>query len=427
MTSANDSKILDDVSKVPVTRQEFKKANDVISPRVARGGTLTLLSRKVFNVLLYHTQRLGRPGADAPEGDPLYEDFFWIPMHELAADAAYNSEDAAVLKDALQRLQDIKIVSDDTKKGFASDVLIPSIRIVPTRRGKATMVGWKLDAATERILMSPEFYTRLSIYYLTSLKTTASIALYEVAKRYATNPSGLTARETWGWWHDVLTGLPVTHEKTEYKYFKRDVIKQAIDEVNTTDIRIELIEHKTVRKITHLQFRISKSPQASLELPVPPVIDSKIIEAIKNLGFGQREAEDLFASHDEGLLRGTLTWLEGRTADPSLPEVKDTAALFRAALRGRYADTKARQLEMRKAKRATPVLPPPEIVEEVDPRRTAAVKAYEAMLEPERIQCVETFAKTLSGPLAALFRKNSLGSALVRKAFERWLVEGTNI
>lgn len=328
-----------DNSKFIVAHQEFKKANEIISPRVARGGTLTLLSRKVFNVLLYHTQRLGTPGKDAPEGDPLYAELFWLPMKELAADAAYNSEDSSVIKDALQRLQDIKIVTDTAKSGFASDVLIPSIRVVPSRRGKPTMIGWKLDAATERILMSPDFYTRLSIYFLTSLKTTASIALYEIAKRYSTNPSGLTARDNWEWWHDVLTGLPVTNERTEYKYFKRDVLKPAIDEVNTTDISVELIEHKSGRRVVQLQFIVSKSAQERLELPVPPIIDSKLIERIRALGIHAKEAEDLYVGSDENLVNRTLDWIESRILNKDLPPVDSAAAMFRSALRGRYVDT----------------------------------------------------------------------------------------
>src|ERR1017187_1833635 len=277
--------------------KEFRKANEVIAPRVSRGGTLSLLSRKIFNVLLYHTQRLGTPGANAPAGDPEFQSFYWIRLGELASDAAYNSEDTRVLKDALDRLQDIKIVVDDVKKGYASDVLIPRVRIIPDRRGRPTMVGWTLDSTTEKILLRPEFYTRLSIYYLTSLRTTAGISLYESAKRYATNPSKLTIRETWEWWHDVLTGLPITQE----------------------------------------QFKIERVEQGALELPPPPVIDTKTVDRIRELGIHQREAEDLFARNDDHLVRKTLDWVQKRMASKTLPAVESPAALFRSALRGRYA------------------------------------------------------------------------------------------
>ena len=65
--------------------REFRKANEIIAPRVTRGGTLSLLARKIFNVILYHTQRLGVPGANAPSDDPAYREFYWLPLGELAA------------------------------------------------------------------------------------------------------------------------------------------------------------------------------------------------------------------------------------------------------------------------------------------------------------------------------------------------------
>lgn len=409
-----------DDKKEIIEHREFRKANEIISPRVARGGTLTLLSRKVFNVLLYHTQRLGAPGKDAPEGDPLFADFFWIPLQELAADSAYNSEDAAVIKEALQRLQDIKIVTDDAKKGLASDVLIPNIRVIPNRRGKPTMVGWKLDATTERILKTPELYTRLSIYYLTSLRSTASIALYEVAKRYSTNPSGLTSRENWEWWHDVLTGLPITHEKPEYKYFKRDTLKPAIDEINSTDIQVELIEHKAGRKVAQLQFKVSSTQQTKLELPLPPVVNSKVIDRIKAFGIHANEAEDLFVSNEEALVAKTIDWVEERVGNKDLPPVESPAALFRAALRGRYATPlKAKQRNRDEA-------PQKKIETQPDPTRIAAresvISCFNDLPSAEQRILLDEFSATLKGLAAKVFKSKGLDHPLTGNAFAGWLL-----
>ncbi len=397
-----------------VKQQEFRKANEIISPRVVRGGTLTLLSRKVFNVLLYHTQRLGVPGKDAPEGDPLFADFFWIPLQELAADSAYNSEDAAVIKEALQRLQDIKIVTDDRSRGFASDVLIPNIRVIPNRRGKPTMVGWKLDATTERILKTPELYTRLSIYYLTSLKSTASISLYEVAKRYSTNPSGVTSRESWEWWHDVLTGQPMSHEKPEYKYFKRDTIKPAIDEVNTTDIRVDLIEHKNGRRVEQLQFRVSVAAQKGLELPPPPVINTKVIDRVRALGIHAREAEDLCVSHDEGLVVRTVDWVEVRLSSKDLPPVESPAAMFRAALRGRYAESQPKPVRpARQAALPKPETPPdPALAARVE----AELAAFDNLPETEQEEVWRSFFQSTG---AKTVKRGMVG----RKMLGAWLAK----
>ena len=399
--------------------KEFRKANDVISPRVTRGGTLSLLARKIFNVLLYHTQRLGKPGANAPSDDPEYQEFYWIPLRELASDAAYNSEDNKVLKDSLEKLQDIKIVIDDAK-GYASDVLIPKVRIIPDRRGRPTMVGWTLDSTTERILLRPEFYTRLSIYYLTSLRTTAGISLYENAKRYATNPSKLTVRESWEWWHDVLTGLPVTHEKPEYKYFKRDVLRPAINEVNTTDIRVELIEHKNGRRITHLQFKIERVVQGALELPPPPVIDTKTIDRIRELGIHPREAEDIFASNDDHLIRLTLDWVSERIVNKTLPKIESPAALFRSAIRGQYAIQKS----LIATKRPSPI---PRAVEIEDPAKVAAREAarehFRGLDAADQDALLAIFEKeNVNNPVILRnLRKSGISSKLVEAPLMIWL------
>jgi hypothetical protein len=400
--------------------REFRKANEIIAPRVTRGGTLSLLARKIFNVILYHTQRLGVPGANAPSDDPAYREFYWLPLGELARDTAFNSEDTKILKESMLKLQDIKVVIDDAK-GFASDVLIPKIRVIPDRRGKATMVGWTIDSTTEKTLLRPEFYTRLSIYFLTSLRTTAGISLYENAKRYATNPSRLTARETWEWWHDVLTGLPMTHEKPEYKYFKRDVLKPAIDEVNTTDIRVELIEHKTGRRITHLQFKIDRAAQGALELPPPPVIDTKTIDRIRDLGINPREAEDLFASHDDRLVRETLDWVRDRMENTTMPRVESPAALFRSALRGRYADSKPKP--GRKALLA-PEAGAQIVIEsksdQPDPEANRAMAKFEALPPADRARLLDRFAETLKGPLKKTYDTQGMGSPIIRGSLAGW-------
>lgn len=412
---------------LPVTQdaeqanREFRKANEIIAPRVTRGGTLSLLARKIFNVILYHTQRLGVPGANAPSDDPAYREFYWLPLGELARDTAFNSDDTKVLKESMLKLQDIKVVIDDAK-GFASDVLIPKIRVIPDRRGKATMVGWTIDSTTEKTLLRPEFYTRLSIYYLTSLRTTAGISLYENAKRYATNPSRLTARETWEWWYDVLTGLPMAHEKPEYKYFKRDVLKPAIDEVNTTDIRVGLIEHKTGRRITHLQFQIERAAQGVLELPPPPVIDMKTIDRIREFGINAREAEDLFANHDDRLVRGTLDWVRDRMASTTMPRVESPAALFRSALRGRYADSKAKSV--RKALTTLGEGVPAAIAskpEQTNPATSQAMAKFEALPPADRARLLDRFAETLKGPLKKAYETQGLGSPMIRGSLAGWL------
>ncbi len=404
---------------VPVNSKEFRKANEIIAPRVARGGTLTLLGRKLFNVLLYHTQQLGSPGINAPPGDTKYEKLYWLPLSDLAKDAAFNSEDTQLLKQTLVKLQDIKITTDNEQL-FSSDNLLPSVRVVPGKRGAKTMVGWGFSEATEEILRDPEFYTRLSIFYLTSLKTTAGIALYENCKRYVTNPSRLTRREPWEWWYDVLTGLPIGTKWPEFKYFNRDTLQPAIEEVNTTDIQVELLTERVGRKVTTLQFRVERKSQGSLPLPPPPMIDTGLIGRIESLGLLRREAEDITASHDQSFVKATLDLVEARARDSSLPPIGSLPALFRAALRGRYVD--GQQKQRRITKPAAPAEKPTSLP--IDPEaskaRKDALKEFDSLAEDMQQQLLTELIQT--APHLAQFAKKSVRSRIVREALANWLL-----
>lgn len=408
------------LSVIPADTQDFRKANEVIAPRVSRGGTLSLLGRKIFNVLLYHMQRLGGPGVNAPEEDLVYNTLYWLPLSDLAKDSAFNSEDTGLLKETLLKLQDIKIITDDSN-GFSSDVLLASVKIIPGKNGKKTMLGWGLHPATEAILRSPEFYTRLSIYYLISLRTTAGMALYENCKRYSTNPSKLTRRESWEWWYDVLTGQPVIHEKPEYKYFKRDVLKPAVIEVNTTDIRVEMIEHKNGRKISELQFRIEFAAQGSLKLPSHSVVDTQLISRISALGILLREAEVIFASNDADFLRATLDLVEARASDSKLVALSSTAAFFRTALRGRFAETQKKKAITKVAEQEVLATNANSVDGIGSKARIELLKKVEELPDNKKQVLIDRFI--VCNPSFAPYAVKSPNSRVVREALVKWIID----
>ena len=62
-----------------VDPKEFRKPNETIGLRVMEG-RLSLLTRKVFNVMMYHAQELRVPGHDAPIDTPAAKKYFWIPL-----------------------------------------------------------------------------------------------------------------------------------------------------------------------------------------------------------------------------------------------------------------------------------------------------------------------------------------------------------
>jgi hypothetical protein len=176
------------------------------------------------------------------------------------------------------------------------------------------------------------------VYYQALLRSGASLALYEICRRYATNPSRVTNRSEWEWWYGALTGNPVSDSIPEYKYFKRDVLKYAITEINmVTDINVELIEHKQGRRVAALQFKVVPAQQESLALSAPPVIDGELIKRMMALGLSQEDACNVLATTEDGKLKATLDLTEARLRNPKAAKVTSPAGYFRQALRDGYA------------------------------------------------------------------------------------------
>ncbi len=314
---------------------EFRKTNEAIGLRVSEG-RLSLLSRKTFNLMVYHAQKLGVPGQNAPLDTPVAQKYFWIPLTDLARDAAYDSKDTELLKKSVQELQDIRIYMEDEKQ-WTSERLVSSVKIVNSaglkRRGGRVWFGFAFPPEVANLVMNPGAYTKLSIYYQTMLRSGASLALYEICRRFATNPSRLSSRERWEWWYGALSGNPVTEGLPQYKYFKRDVLKTSISEINAvTDIEVELVEHKQGRKVVDLQFRIRLNEQPALDLPAPPLIDAAMIERLMQLGIAQEEATAIFVSHDDATLAGDARPGRGARAQHQGAAARFAGRLFQVRL-----------------------------------------------------------------------------------------------
>jgi len=321
--------------------KEFRKTNEAIGLRVSEG-RLSLLSRKLFNVMMYHAQQQREPGENAPLATEAAKKYFWIPLAEVARDAAYHSNDTEKLKVHLEELQNIRVHMEDGIQ-WTSQRLVSAVTLVNPaglkKKGGQLWFGFAFPPEVAALVTSPgSSYTKLAIYYQTMLRSGTSLALYEICRRFLTNPSKLTYRQDWEWWYGALSGNPIAETMPQYKYFKRDVIKPAIAEINmTTDINIELIEHTEGRKIVALQFKVQATQQPALAFPVPPVIDSAMLARIMKLGVSQADAENYLLTTDETTLEATLVLVEKRISSSAKTKIDSPAAYFRQAVKNGYA------------------------------------------------------------------------------------------
>lgn len=409
--------------------KEFRKTNEAIGLRVSEG-RLSLLSRKLFNVMMYHAQQQREPGANAPLTTEAAKKYFWIPLAEVARDAAYHSNDTEKLKVHLEELQNIRVHMEDGIQ-WTSQRLVSAVTLVNPaglkKKGGQLWFGFAFPPEVAALVTSPgSSYTKLAIYYQTMLRSGTSLALYEICRRFLTNPSKLTYRQEWQWWYGALSGNPITETMPQYKYFKRDVIKPAIAEINmTTDINIELIEHAEGRRVVALQFKIQPTQQAALAFPTPPVIDTAMLARIMKLGVAQADAENYLMTTEESALVATLTLVEKRVNSVAKTRIDSPAAYFRQALRNGYAGTDAVVNESIQKREKLPDA----LLETPDQLRqrylsARAKEGYALFLELDDAQQQQVEAdfrlqrKTVRGTAAL-----NMASALYRNEFSYWFAQ----
>lgn len=408
----------------PTDPREFRKTNEAIGLRVVEG-SLTLLSRKLFNVMIYHAQEMKEPGLNAPIDSPEARKYFWIPLIELARDAAYDSKDTRNLKELLENMQDIKLLKE-TERQWTSERLVSSVTLVNPEglNGNSGQVwfGYAFPPAVHEQVMSPSTFTRLSIVYQSSLKSGSALALYEICRRYATNPSKLTFIQNVEHWYGVITGNPISVDNPPvYKYFKRDVLKPAIAEVNAlTDISVELVEHKNGRRIEKLQFRVEFNKQPQLEFPAPPVVDTELMERIMKFGFSKGTACDILADHKDDIIRMAIGRVESRATAKNMSPLGAPAGYFRWALQDLMRNPPSSPIALAKPAQAANKLAGPTVMEKfLAARSQEAMAVYREIEDHERKELFEQFkAKTPNSKALKLDR--GVDSAMVRALFSQW-------
>jgi hypothetical protein len=407
--------------------KEFRKTNEAIGLRVSEG-RLSLLSRKIFNVMVYHAQRVRVKGENAPIDTEAAKKYFWIPLADVARDAAYDSKDTELLKEHVQELQNIRIYSEDAIQ-WTSERLVSSVKLVNpkglNKRGGMLWFGFAFPPEVESMVMSPGSYTKLSVYYQALLRSGASLALYEICRRYATNPSKVTNRADWEWWYGALTGNPVREALPEYKYFKRDVIKPAIAEINmVTDICVELVEHKQGRRVAALQFKVTPAQQSPLMFPAPPVIDGELVQRMMALGLSQEDACNVLATNDDSKLRATLELTETRLRNPKASKIDSPAGYFKIALRDGYAaPVEVAKKTLAKVERKPSVEASIDAIREryFVERAKDALAMFNELDKAEQDDWLASFSD--SGKAKGINMSRGLATASARTAFSMWFAE----
>ena len=321
-------------SNAPAQTEPLRKPVNTLAI-VPQSRRITPLFRKSYNVMLYLAQEQG-----------LERDIYRAPISAILSGLDFDSHDTELVKKHVRAMASTAVEwqSPTTGEGvsWAVSGLIGHAEI-KRERGQ-NWLEWSYSVKLKQELLQPSVFARLSLGIISQLRSHGGIVLYEICSRY--RGVGRTSRQPWSWWRPVLSGKPET-EKTkalEYRFFKRDVLKTALAEVNAiTDIEVELLECREGRFISDLQFVVKQKAQAPLPLQIPPKpLDMSLVVKAQKLGIDDYRAEQLLNDFGDEVLKSGLEALEKRLGS-SFPEpLRDPYRYLKSLMPGEAAKVRVK-------------------------------------------------------------------------------------
>ncbi len=408
----------------PRTDVQLKKAVEAIAikPTIGR---ITMLMKKTFNVLLHNAMESGSE-----------VEVYKMRLADLIANVSPDSNDYETFKTYLRKMNATQVewhskAIDGSEENWGVSSLMAEAEIIKTK-SSGFVVEYSYAPKIKKKLLNPGTYANINLRFQSVLRSNAAMTLHEICSRYSTNPSCVTMRETWQWWRPILTGTPDAEaggEYGEYKYFKRDVLKPAITEVNTlTELTVGLIEHKIGRRVAEIQFSIDRKAQTSFNLGQPPLVDGQLLQRIIALGLTATAAREIYTEHEEALVKVCVENTEARLKNTSLPPVTSPSAYFRSLIKDKLGSP---QLALKKTKATEPA--PADVKKKLLDAYLASLRQNaKAMFNEagndERQAWRDRFEREFlpgNPPVAKAYEKSGLDGSLAQKAFVNWLAEAT--
>lgn len=420
-----------------------KRANETIG--IVPGGKhrITHLVRRLYSVILLFSQQQGE------------QEEYTAPLIDMLAAANSSGSNRTQVKAILRDIRSIGVdwnVREGDRDIWKNVGLIEEPGLIDGK-GTPTIVTWKLPKMIRARLLDPRgFFTKISLEMMTRLRSGASIALYEISCQYVSNDhqkgqGGLTNRGSIAEWMPRLTGS--RKADYQYKFFKRDVILTAIEEINEiTDLRVELIEHKVGRKVGELQFRVFRKEGLSpTPAPVPgarlrvlkdartslPNVVSPDLERVLAIGATRPVAERICRKYvsDPSYLHRHLDYVEARIRNTASAPLFNKAAFLQKALDHGYADAAVvptAPVQVTTVK-TSPIVSAQAVAEKqrlIDRRIAVWDRFQQVENESEKASLVDDFFQQTSMTLKTFYKKNGLNSMVVKASLIDWLMQEKN-
>ena len=404
-------------SRVAADSAELRKPHEMIV-MVPQTRRVTLTGRRIYNVLL----QVAQARMAASDSLPLADFLFDAPLNALLRSTGSKGEDRTAAKRYLQEMQDLKVTWESTAPGdgvkWRGLHMLTEV-VLEIRKGE-NWVSWSFPPSIMGALREPTRWARIDLGVLARLGTYEAVALYEICARYRDNPAGVTSRKPTAWWADALSHTPGGTERREWRKFKNERVKEAVDEINReTDLEIELIEHKQGRAVVDVQFAVRRKRTAAWQDVAP--VDASLALRAESLGIREAKLEGLVQEFGEDNVRQQLVQLERRAGNPKLRSIENPYSYLRTLLRA--AGTSAEPAP-EAGEPSTPVPPPAAPREWVDEdgerqaKRIAELKLEIGRLGPNERKVWADRA------LEDLARKGQLTAVVSRRAEQGDVLHG---
>lgn len=299
MTAQDRGEIHEDIPRDqltgPLRRSSVKK--NVAAIHVS--GKLTLLQRKLSNVLLLNA----------------YDTLTQKPTHQIDARTlclmiGYNSNDMETLKHSLRGLAETVAEWDMLDEAGRQEWGVSSL--ISYAKLKGGICEYAYSPALAEKLHDPKVFALINLNIQRRFTSGHALALYENCYRFVRTGST-------GWWPlDLFRRLMGVDGSAYYEVFKQlnaKVIKPAVDEVNrTSNILVTPETRKRGRVVTEIRFRIRENPQlAILDMDDGEAVrHGAVYDRLRGLGVSDRLARQWIAEHGETHVAAKLDYVEGQ-------------------------------------------------------------------------------------------------------------------
>ena len=299
------------VEKLSAVEQRLKKSVGAIHS----SGNLTLVQRKLANVLLYSAY-----------DNLLSKRTHTIPVQIMCAMLGWDASNRIDhLKEALAALQETRLefnLREDGQEVWESMTMLSYAHI---KNGVCT---WRYDEALAEKLYDPAMLSMINLKVQRQLDTAYALNLYENLYRFRNANQGSTGEWSLEFFREIIGATANYYD--DYRELNRKIIKPSLEKLNRdTDIEATVEPIKKSRQVVGLKFFVrEKSDEEKAKMPntlpgtspkdgIDAFAEVRNTEAFKALlkhGISERLAFATIQEKGEQAVLDLVTYTEGKDA-----------------------------------------------------------------------------------------------------------------